>query len=206
MSIAADMAAYVELWDTTGDFQTFATAIGGMFGQVEGFAEDTDTTIGWQQLWDVDLAAGAGLAWLAQFAGERVPTGSTDAQARSLIEAAPNQDRGTPLAIVNAVKQVLTGSQTVGFAERQKPDASEDDDALTVFTYAHETPDPNAVLAALRRTVPGDINLSYSTFAGPTWAALQTAAGNGSWTNLYSHYGAGSWATIEGAAPGYIIY
>ena len=210
MSVSADITAFVELWDVTGDFTDFAAAIGVMFAEVESFAEDTDTTVGWQKLWDVDLATGAGLTWLAQFGGDVLPAGSTDTQARALIKAAPNQDRGTPLAIANAVKQTLTGGQLIGLKERWRSDtAAEDDDAISIFTYQSQTPNQGQVLEALRRTVPADIDVYYSCLAGPTWAALESGAGSGTWANLISHYGGGTWAEIENATlalPGYTLY
>lgn len=203
MSIANDLATVVAIWDDTGDFQTYARAVGQMFLEVETFAEDTDTVIGWQALWDVDIAPSNALPWLAQTVGERVPSGSTDAQARSLIKAAPNQDRGTPLAIANAVKQCLTGGQTIGFRERYRDDGTQDDDALAVFTYVSETPSQNAVLAALRRTVPADIDIYYQCLSSPTWAALQT--GKATWADFEAAYGP-TWAAVEGAQPGYVLF
>lgn len=210
MSVADDLAIYLSRWDVTGDLQVYATAIGQMFSEVETYAADTDITIGWQPLWDVDIAPTAALPWLAMVVGESVPQGSTDAQARALIRAAPNQDRGSPDAIATAVKQTLTGGQLVGIKERWRTDTNaEDDDCMSIFTYSSQTPSVGAVQAALRRTVPADIDIFYSVQSGPTWAAVESAAGSGSWSNLYTHFGAGAWTVIEGsvlALPGYAIY
>lgn len=205
MSIAADLTTYVELWDTTGDFQTYATAIGQMFAEIEQYAEDTDTTVGWSVLWDVDTATHNALPWLAMIVGERVPSGASDSQARALIKAAPNQDRGTPLAIANAIKQLLTGAQTVAMRERKRSDGTADDDALNIVTWATQTPDQNAVLAALRRTVPADIDVYYDVLTSPTWATIQS--GSPTWATIQTNDGP-TWADIDSSTSlaGYVIY
>lgn len=208
--IATDLATYVSRWDVTGDLQDYARAVGAMFAEVESYSEDTDTVVGWQPLWDYEIAPHNALPWLAMVMGETAPQGATDDQLRALIAAAPNQDRGTRDAIANAVKQTLDGPRLVGVKERWRSDTEAvDEDAISVFTYEEQTSNPNAVQAALRRTVPADIKVYYSTLTAPNWDALQTDAGSGSWTSLYAHFGAGSWSTIEGnvlALPGYVIY
>lgn len=208
MPVGQDLAAYVSLWDVggSGDFQTFAEAIGVMFAEVEAYAEASSTQVGWQPLWDVDLAPASALPWQCMLAGERAPAGATAAQLRSLIKAAPNQDRGTPTSIVAAVQQCLTGSQIVGFRERSRSDGTYDENAVAVFTYQSQTPDQNQVLAALRRTVPFDINIYYQCLAGPTWAGLETGTGGTlTWTELEATYGP-AWTNVENALPGFVIY
>jgi len=210
MPIADDLATYVSQWDLTGDYQTYARAIGQMFVEVESYAEDTDTTVGWQPLWDYTIAPHNALPWIAMVYGETAPQNATDDQIRALIQAAPNSRRGTPRAIADAVKQTLTGGQLVGIKERWRSDTvSVDEDAMSIFTYLAQTPDQNAVQAALRRTVPADIDIYYSALTGPTWAALEAGAGGGTWSALISHYGGGTWSAVEAetlALPGYVIY
>ena len=205
MSVTADLATFVELWDLTGDLATYATAIGQMFAEVESYAADTDTTVGWQALWDVDLAPHNALPWLAMIVGERVQAGSTDAQARALIKAAPNQDRGTPQAIANAVKQLLTGAQTVGMRERTTDAGVPDDDALNIVTWSSQTPNANAVDAALRRSVPADIDVYYQVLSSPTWATIQS--GSPTWATIQSTDGP-TWADIDSTTSlaGYVVY
>ena len=204
MSIANDLADYVSIWDKTGDFQTYARAIGQMFVEVEGYAEDTDTTVGWQALWDVDTAPTGGLPWLAMVMGETLPQGVTDAQARALIRAAPNQDRGSPQAVADAIKQVLTGGQLVGIREGYRGDGTADLDSVAIATWANETPSQNAVLAAIRRTLPFDINPYYTCLTANTWATIQ---GGRTWANIQTSDGP-TWGGIQAHAllAGYDIY
>ncbi len=121
-----------------------------------------------------------------------------DASARGLIRATPNQYRGTPAAIIAAVKACLTGNKRLWFRERFNG-SEEDEDAISVATYASETPSEHAVLAALKRTVPADIAAHYEYLHGATWAALETPAK--SWHTLEVDYGP-SWAHISGSIPG----
>lgn len=204
MTVSTDLAAYVSVWDLTGDYSTFAEAVGQMFAEVEFYTEDTDTTVGWQALWDVDLAPTKGLPWLAMVMGETLPQGISDPAARALIRAAPNQDRGQPLAIANAIKQTLTGGQLVGLRERHRADGTADDDALAIVTWLSQTPSQNAVTAAIRRTVPADINPYYQCLAGETWATVE---GGLTWAQIQTTDGP-TWHNIETATslPGYVIY
>ena len=157
----------------------------------------------WQALWDVDVAPTEALPWLAQVVGERIPPGSTDAQMRALINANPNSMRGTLLGVANAVKQVLTGGKRVGIWERHHTDGTPDDNTLAVITFSGDTPNANAVLAALRRTVPADINVEYQIASETLWS--QVEQGMSSWTQLENTYGP-TWATVATAEAGYVIF
>jgi hypothetical protein len=198
VSVAEDFAAELSIWDLTGDLTDYAEAIGQMYAQVELFAADTETQVGWQPLWDVDLMPAYGLPWLAQTVGERIPVGLAEDAAREQIRKTPNQFRGTPSAIIDAVKAPLTGGKRVWFRERFNGSES-DEDWIAIATYASETPDERAVLNALRRTVPGDIDVFYEVLTGATWALLETPVTT--WGALEVTYGP-TWANIAGATPG----
>lgn len=197
MSIAEDFAAALSPWDLTGDLSTYGEAIGQMFKQVELFAADTDTTVGWQLLWDVDLAPAIALPWLAQVVGERLPVGLSEAASRTQIKATPNQFRGTLKATVLGVQGALTGTKRVWIRERFNG-STFDEDSIAIATYEHETPDQQAVLNALRRTVPADINVFYEMLAGATWGTLETPAKD--WAELEAEFGP-TWADVSGAEP-----
>lgn len=204
MPIANDLADYVSRWDLTGDFQTYARGIGQMFVEVEGYAEDTDTVVGWQPLWDYTIASHNALVWLAMVYGEVAPQGATDDQLRALIQAAPNAKRGTPNAVAGAIKQTLTGGQLVAIRERHTDAGTADDDAIAIITLSSQTPNQNAVQAAIRRTLPADIEPYYQCLSGATWASLE---GGLSWATIESTTGP-TWHDVEASVlfPGYDLY
>ena len=96
--------------------------------------------VGWSKMWDVDRADTAGLPWLAQIVGERIPAGMADAQVRQLIRRNPNAYRGTTSAIAHGIMPMLTGTQSVFTRERAKLDGTTPNGWLAVQTYATETP------------------------------------------------------------------
>lgn len=98
MTIAADWPTQLQpVW--TSDLADYVAAIASMWTEVEQYQADPDTdTVTWGALLDVDIAPMAGLPWLAQCVGERVPVGYTDAQARDWIRNSPEWVRGTPRA------------------------------------------------------------------------------------------------------------
>ena len=118
MSVADDFVAALAPW-MTPDLETYARAIGGMFAEVEMWAEDSPTLPGWGILLDVNTCPAKALPYLAMYVGERLPAGITEAAAREWIRDAPNQVRGTPYSIFRAAQRYLTGQRTVQIIERE---------------------------------------------------------------------------------------
>jgi hypothetical protein len=203
MSIADDWLEQLQPWMTL-DLYDFVSAIASMWQEAEQYyLDDPDNgVVGWQPLWDVTIAPSGGLPWLAQVVGERLPSGLTDTAQRQWITLAPVQDRGSPTGIVNAVKRLLTGTQTVQFRERSHLDGTADNDYISILTYAAETPNPAAVRQALRRNVPADIVWEYDVATQATWTSVET--GMADWTQLQTTYGP-AWTDVAGATPGFIV-
>jgi hypothetical protein len=200
MSVTDELQEALAPW-MTPDYSFLANAVGSMFAEVEAFAspsEGGDGTDGWYVMFDVDLAPFAGLPWLAQVAGERLPTGISDAAARQWITDGPNSRRGTPLAIARAAQRHLELPGVVILVERSMPDGSEDPmgDHFTVYTYADQTPNPAQTLADLLTTVPGDMVLNYVTLTGINWALLEDPSGTPqTWNQIQA--GGKTWSQIE---------
>lgn len=203
MTIATEWPTQLEpVW--TDDLGDYVAAVATMWTEVESYQADPDSdVVSWQALFDVDIAPMAGLPWLAQCVGERVPVGIDEQGARDWIKSAPNWIRGTELGIVNAVKRLLVAPATVQFGTRVKLDGSPDDDYIAIVTYATQTPDPQAVRNALRRTVPADIVWQYDVLDAATWALVQ--AGMADWDELETTYGP-TWHDVGGAKPGYNVW
>lgn len=107
--------------------------------------------------------------WIGQVAGVNAPASYTDGQVRALVAGASAAKRGTPGAMIAAVRATLTGQQRVRLVER-------DGDAYSVslVTYTPETPDSAATLAAALTQKPVGLILSYIASPGQVYA--QTTA------------------------------
>ena len=143
-------------------------ALGGHFQEVEDWVRDTPQGPGWSALLDLTRAPSEALGWLGQFAGVRIPDGLTDAQQRAWIKSTTGFWRGTLSALVGAAQHTLTGTQTVLFRERDG-----DPYALTVLTYASETPDVAATEAAILAQKPAGIVLDFETVTSTTYSVLR---------------------------------
>jgi hypothetical protein len=176
-----------EPWMTV-ELADYLRAIGSMFAEVELYAFDTDEFEGWTILLDVDRVPYAALPYLAQYVGERLPSGIADADARQWIKDAPNQQRGTLQSIVDAAQRWLTGGKNVTVIQREGGHP----DHLTVVSYTGETPDSARVLAELYTTVPADISLTYVVTGGQLWS--QVLVTDATWTETISEQA--TWADL----------
>jgi hypothetical protein len=177
VSIADDLVAAWGPW-LTDDLEDYARAIGKMFEQVELYIDDDpygDGNGAWSILLDPDRSPYPdGLAYLAQWIGERIPPGTDEETARFWITDGPNQSRGTELAIARATQRSLTGTRLVLVFERQMPDGSEDPngDHFTVVTYDDQTPNPDLVWQDLLTVIPADMVCNYEHVPGQIYATL----------------------------------
>lgn len=157
---------------------TYLGAVGSMFQEIEDLAGDTDEGIGWSGLVDVTRTPNKALAWLGTMVGVRLlpqlATVTTDAyyaQMRARVQSTDGFNRGTPAALIGAAQQHLTGDKYVLLNEREGGNAWQ----LGVLTRASETPDENAVRAALLEQKPAGIVLDYATYTGNTYQTLRIA-------------------------------
>lgn len=199
----------LSIWSTP-DLMTYAFAIGLMFAEIEVYAADRpDGTSGWSTMLDVDAIPTAGLPYLAQYVGERLPSGISDAEneanpnfrsdARQWIVDAPNQVRGTPYALARAAQRYLTGAKIVQIAERQTLSGTYNLDTVAVLVYADECPDPSAVAAELRKVVPADVTLDFNVSTGETWNGVHTAYS--SWAAVMAANA--NWTAVRGQETGF---
>ena len=202
MTWADDAVAAIAPW-WTADHETYIRAIMVMTEQVELFADDQDDgTPGWSIMLDPDTCPVYGLPYLAQWVGERLPAGLSEADARAWIKAAPNQWRGTPYSIVRAAQRWLTGPRYVQIRERSKLDGTSDPDWIAVQTFTSQTPDPDRVLDELRKVVPADIMLDYQVTVGATWQDIAIAYDT--WADVLASLP--TWADVAGRTEGFISW
>jgi hypothetical protein len=144
---------------------TLTGAIGEMYQEVDDLARDTPQALGWSSVVDLTRCRADWLPWLAQFVGVTLPSGATEAQARTLIGQLSGFKRGTRASIIAAATATLTGAKTVYLTERYTANAY----ILAVRTVTAQTPDVAATRAALIAAKPAGLVLDYATVAGQTY-------------------------------------
>lgn len=174
-SLTADFQPY--LVDDDGSLQTFLQALSGGFEQIDSVIRDTDDGPGWSALLDANRCPVWALRWLGQLVGVAIVPGTPEEAARNAIRTPAGWRRGTPQAIIDAVRPTLTGTQTVILLER-------DTDAyhLTVATFTDETPDTAATEAAALSQKPAGLLMDVVTTAH--WAYITLATSEASYTAL----------------------
>lgn len=150
------------------DLAAFLGAVALMYEQVREWADDDDDgNVGWSILLDITRAPSEALPWLGQFVGAEVDPNFSDPGQRDQIVNVQGWARGSVAALRQAALPFLTGNQTVMLSERD-PGASPvyPEYGLIIYTRASETPDPDAVEAALFAIKPAGIVMLYKTVAG----------------------------------------
>lgn len=161
--------------------------------------DESETRPGWSVLLDLEEAPDEALDWLGQFNGSRLPDGLSEAERRSRIVSADGAERGTPGSIVAAVEPLLTGTKTVLMRERYNS-ATPLVDApwhLQVTTLTSETPDPDAVEAAILTQKPAGIVLDYHTVDGQDWQSVLD--NNTDWTDVDATFD--TWQDVADNTP-----
>jgi Phage tail protein (Tail_P2_I) len=155
--------------------------------EIEGYAADTDTQVGWQQMLDPTLCPARALPFLAQWVGAIVPVGSSDATARAIVQHNPGFARGTPAAIIAAAQLWLTGAQQVLLTERYGGDAY----AVQMIVYTPQVIDFTALTAAVKAAMPAGFLLTLTELPGWTIAQLQSEHPGYTWVTIGAN-----WATM----------
>jgi hypothetical protein len=209
LSVADDLTEALSPWIATGpELEDLARALGSMFAEVEAYAlDEDDDAMGWGGALDPDVAPYKALAWLAQWAGERIPPGLPDLDARRWIKDNPNARRGTETAIARAAQRGLdpASRRTVQILRRTLPDGDPDPDGdnFMVITYTSDTPDPNRVWVELLTVIPADMVCTYQTVAGATWAGAIAADGP-TWNDIETAFP--TWDQVKGSTPGATVW
>lgn len=202
MSLADDIVEVFAPW-LTPELEDYLRENGSMFEEVETLAFETEEgDPGWGIILDLDRARTQDLPYLAQYIGERIPVGLSDAASREWISDAPNMRRGTLLSIAQAAQRTLTGARLVWMSERDDGAAGDQPDDLMIVTYTSQTPDSARVLRDIYDVVPADISVHYTVQSGASWAQIN--ASYASWSAVAAAFD--SWAEVAAATPSGIIY
>lgn len=148
-------------------------SIGHQFKAFEDIVRDDDAgNPGWSSLLDLDRAPSNALGYVGMFVGVRPLVGLDDADQRDRIRATSGQRRGTPEAIRSAAVPFLVGTKRVDIYEREGGAYR-----FRVRTFVSETPDPDAVLAALLSEKPGGLVMTYDVVGGMSYDELDVEYG-----------------------------
>ena len=107
--------------DAANDYalKTICYALAQMFKQLELLVRtDDDGNLPWSIIMDADRAPDYMLPYIAQFVGQTIPTGMSEADARALIKAPSNSERGTRASLIENVEKYLTGTKHISLRER----------------------------------------------------------------------------------------
>lgn len=126
---------------------------------------DRDDQPGWAVIFDPDECPAEILPWLAMAVGARLTPAMSEGEQREAIKSPEGLIRGTPAALIAAVKATLTGSKTVLLDERYMGSAYK----LRVRTLDGETPDPAATQAAAESQKPVGNVLVYAAVDTGDW-------------------------------------
>ena len=109
------------------------------------------------------------IPWLAAMAGIDISTVASEDRKRAVIGDAAWRYRGTVQAIRTRVAETLTGAKSVDIVTNYGGDP----DAISVTTFASQTPDPTATEAAIRAEIPAWMEATIVTnAAGQSYANL----------------------------------
>ena len=186
------------LYEALGPFQDGDDAVGWPLlllcdtvtqpaAEIEGYAADTDSQVGWQLMLDPAICPARALPFLAQWVGAVVPVGASEATARAIVTHSPGFARGTPASVVAAAQLWLTSSQHVTLTERYGGNAY----AVQVQVYTTEVIDLTQLTAAVRATLPAGFLLTVTSIAGWTIAQMQSEHPTYSWVTIGA-----DWATM----------
>ncbi len=147
----------------------FLGALGtSLDGPLDIVSDNVDDEPGWSSILDLTRCPEEGLPWLGQMAGVKVNPTLSDTIKRAQIAGLGSWARGSIPSLVAAAQIYLTGTKTV-FLREQFPDAY----AFTVITFASETPDEAAVLAALQAQKPAGLIMTYVVAEAGSYAEIQ---------------------------------
>jgi hypothetical protein len=138
---------------------------------IDDLSSDQPTYGGWGGIMNPDTAPLYALPWTAQFVGVRYNSALSQADNIALIKEPTGWKRGSPQAIIAAIKPFLTGSKSVVLTERYTGDAYK----VLVTTQTGECPNVPAMQAAALAQKPAGILMTFSAVLGQLYSQLKTA-------------------------------
>lgn len=144
-------------------------------------------------IWDVDTRQGAQLDHLAQYVGVTRPPTYDDERMRTLIDERPAYQRGSPEAIVSAVRARLTGSRRAELTERDGGDSL----VFRVRIYVSEIVSLADVEQAVLEQKPAGLVAIIEPFPGQDWQDVVNA--HATWQDVIDAYP--TWGDVIDTLP-----
>lgn len=138
--------------------------------KINELVRDTETYLGWSNALDADNALVEYLPWLAQFVGVTVDFNLTEEDQRFQVKEVAGFKRGSIAAMVASIQLYLTGAKTVSITERDTSPYH-----FRIATFASETPDSAAVLAAIEANKPAGLQFTHEVIIGLTYGDLKAS-------------------------------
>jgi hypothetical protein len=164
----------------------YVAAITEMYQEAADFGRDSSGRPGWALLMDPDTCPEKALPWLAQFVGVGLRDISDPAEQRDKIKDQPARRRGTPQAMIQAVKATLTGTQVVILRERNDGTAVEAPYNMVLITFTSQTPHPAKTSAVAHAEKDAGLLLEVLVEDGQDWQLLIDE--NATWADVISTY------------------
>lgn len=156
------------------------------FQEIEDLARDkTNGQPGWAVALDPDQAPADALGWLGQLVGVRLRSeDTTQAADVAWVKATAGFSRGTPAAMIAALKPLLTATKSVILNERVGGNAY----ALEIQLILAEIPagKKGAVYQAALDQKPAGILMTFNPAITQTWLQMRTA--NATWAVAKATY------------------
>lgn len=136
-SIYAQFPDAIRKEDANHDYALliYAGAIGAMFEDIDIIAHAQGGNDPWTILLDIERLGDNAIPWIGQFLGVSVDTSLPPDEQRQQIRDHTAWDRGTPKALKESIRPLLTGTKTVELAERSSSAWT-----IEVSTYYDESP------------------------------------------------------------------
>lgn len=166
----------------------YVRAMAVMFEDIEKLVREDE----WGSIMEHHEVWAAGVPWLAQFIGTRLPLPWTEEMQRHWVHEHGGWNRGTIKGIQDTVGLLLTDSKTVRVQERVGSAYH-----IIVTTLEHETPaDTTRIINAIKASKPAGITFEHQVIPGQLWSDVKL---DGTWNAVKTEYT--NWDDVETSTP-----
>lgn len=196
LGVHADLGRALTRPDRDGVLLGLVAGLTGRLAELEALASgQPDGAPGWTTAIDPDADDDLDrLGWLARVhAGVEIPDTYDADPARTLIRERPATRRGTPHALVSAVRARLTGTRRVELTEHDGGDPL----VSRIRVYRSEALNEQDVIDAVAEQKPLGRRVNVEFFPGQDWDDLRDR--HATWDDVLAAYG--DWDAVRDTLP-----